>query len=452
MEIRTFCDPAVSQYSYLVADLGKAVVIDPGRDVAETMAVAAEMRVTIEKILVTHLHADFAGGHLLMSKLTGAPIGTDEKTDAAWQSERMVEGHRFSIGNAEFRVVRTPGHTPDHISFELTDRASSIAPFAVFTGDTLFAGDVGRPDLFGADRQEELCRSLFASLARYRELPDHTLVYPCHGAGSLCGKRLSPRNPTTVGFEKHANEMFQIENYDDFRRELLTDMPAPPAYYFATSAKNRSGDGLLATPPTPRPFTPGQVRKYDGVVVDLRDQAAFAACHVPGSLNLAADIHLSITAGFTLSTDARICLVGAPDEVARAASVLWRMGYDHVEGFLLGEIGFWRESGLPTAGFPLLDPAAAQSVVASEGAVIVDVRTGGERNDVRLAGSLGMPLSRLTKDMDVLPRDRLLLLQCGHGCRGSLGASMLLRAGFPRVANLSGGIFAWRAAGLPVEV
>jgi hydroxyacylglutathione hydrolase len=321
----------------------------------------------------------------------------------------------------------------------------------VFTGDTLFAGDVGRPDLFGADRQEELCQSLFESLARYRELPDHTLVYPCHGAGSLCGKRLSPRNPTTVGFEKHANEMFQIANYDDFRRELLTDMPPPPAYYFATSAKNRSGDGLESAPGGLPALTPAQVRKFEGTVVDLRDQAAFAACHIPGSLNLAMDQHLSTTAGSTLPADARLCLLGAPDDVAGAAGALWRMGYDGVAGFLLGGIGYWRECGLPVESFPLLDPASAQTIVASEGAVIVDVRTGGERNEARLAGSLGMPLSRLARDMEVLPRDRLLLVQCGHGCRGSLGASILRRAGFTRVANLAGGIVAWRAAGLPVE-
>jgi hydroxyacylglutathione hydrolase len=143
--------------------------------------------------------------------------------------------------------------------------------------------------------------------------------------------------------------------------------------------------------------------------------------------------------------------VGAPEDVKAAAAVLWRMGYDGVNGFLLGGIGNWRESGLPTASYPLLSPAAAQAILAAEDAVIVDVRTGGERNDARLAGSLGMPLSRLAKDMEVLPHDRLLLVQCGHGCRGSLGTSMLLRAGFPRVANLAGGLVAWRAAGLPVE-
>ncbi len=451
MEIRTFHDPALSQYSYLVADSGRALIIDPRRDIEEYLAAAAEMRVTIEHILLTHIHADFASGHARLAAATGAPVGIGEKADVTWPAERLEEGARLTTRNAEIRVIRTPGHTPEHVCYELTDRASSVVPLAVFTGDTLFAGDVGRPDLFGAEHQDELTAALFSSLARFRDLPDHTLVYPAHGMGSLCGKRLFPRHPTTIGYEKHANELFQATSSEDFRRELLADLSAPPPYYFTTAARNRSGAGLDLPPPRPLPLSPAAVRDWNGIVVDLRDQAAFAAGHVPGSLNLAADAHLATTAGFGLPPDARICLVGAPDEVARGAATLYRMGHDGVAGFLLGGLPAWRESGLPTAAFPLLTPSAAAELTTREDVLFVDVRSPGERVDVRIGGTFALPVSRLGRDTGMLPRDRTILLHCGHGCRASLAASLLLRAGFTSVANLAGGIVAWRAAGLPVE-
>jgi hydroxyacylglutathione hydrolase len=451
MELKTFYAPGVSHFSYMILAAGQAVVIDPQRDIEAYLQTSAEWQAPITRILVTHNHADFAGGQRRLHQATGATIVMGERAAVNHPFEAVKEGDRILVGPVELEVVETPGHTPEHVSYLLVDHDVSDAPLAMFSGDSLFSGDVGRPDLFGPDAQQALTRQLFETLAKYRGLPDGVLVYPAHGAGSLCGKRVGQRNPSSIGYEKRVNSLLKLEDYDGFRTELFSAMPTPPRYYFATAKKNATGEGMDRLFSAPQPLTPRQVESWEGVLLDLRDQAGFAAGHIPGSLNAAMDIHFSLLVGFTVDPGARIALVGSPDEVRSASLTLYRMGYDHTEGFLAGGIDAWRKQALPTGSFDYLGAESAHALVKSQKAVLLDVRTESERAEERIPGARHIPLARLDKRLDELPHDRRIIVQCGHGCRGSLTVSILRNRGFTQVANLAGGILAWKAAELPVE-
>lgn len=451
MELKTFYAPGVSHFSYMIQSAGKAVVIDPQRDIESYLQTAGEWQVPITHILVTHTHADFAGGQVRLSQETGAPIIMGHKARVEFSVQAVKEGDSIEIGAVELKVLETPGHTPEHISFLLTDGDASDTPLGVFTGDSLFSGDVGRPDLFGADMQQTLTEQLFATMEKYRALPDGMLVYPAHGAGSLCGKRVGQRNPSSIGYEKKANPMLKLVGFEAFRNELQSAMPTPPAYYFATAKKNATGNGLDEPFRARRALGGADLAEWDGTVLDLRDQAGFAASHIPGSLNTVTDEHFSLLIGFAIDPQAKIALVGTHDSVATAAKTLYRMGYDRVEGYLAGEIDAWRKEARATVAFDYLFPQEAQKRVQSGQAVLIDIRTESEQAGERIPGAQSVPLAKLEEQLDELPKDRQLIMQCGHGCRGSLAASMLLRRGFANVANLAGGLLAWKAAGMATE-
>lgn len=451
MELKTFYAEGISHFSYMILADEQSVVIDPQRDIEDYLRTAAEWQAPITHILVTHNHADFAAGQLRLHQATGAPILMGESADVAHEFQGVREGDRVAIGSVELRIMETPGHTPEHVSYVLTDRDASEAPLAVFSGDSLFSGDVGRPDLFGPDTQKELTRKLFETMGKYRSLPDGTLVYPAHGAGSLCGKRVGQRNPTSIGYEKQANPMLKAADFDAFKAELLSAIATPPAYYFATAKKNASGSGLDRPYTPPGPLTTTELEDLEGMVLDLRDQAGFAAGHIPGSLNTVTDVHFSLLIGFAIDPAAKLALVGSPGEVAKASRTLYRMGYDHVEGFLAGEIDAWRKQARLTASFSYLGPKESAEWVKSQQALLLDVRTESEWAEERIPGAKHVPLAQLRDRLEELPGDRTIIVQCGHGCRGSLTASILRTEGFTDVANLAGGILGWKAAGLAVE-
>lgn len=452
MELKTFYAPGVSHFSYMILADGQAVVIDPQRDIEAYLRTAADWQAPIGNILVTHNHADFAGGQLRLRQATGAPIVMSRTADVDLPFEGVAEDDRIELGAVQLRVMETPGHTPEHLAYILTDRDAADAPLAVFSGDSLFSGDVGRPDLFGAELQTILTRQLFETMEKYRALPHGTLVYPAHGAGSLCGKRVGQRNPSSIGFEMQANTMLRLEDFAAFKSELTSAMPTPPAYYFATAKKNATGHELERAYQAPRPMTAAELHEsWDGTILDLRDQAGFAASHIPGSLNTVTDEHFSLLVGFAIHPEERLALVGTRAEVETAALTLYRMGYDRVEGFLAGGIDAWRKAALPTDSFEYLESQQAHALIASESAILLDVRTESEAAGERIPGALRFPLVHLAERLDELPKDRKLVLQCGHGCRGSLAASMLKSRGFANVVNLAGGLIAWTAAGLPTE-
>lgn len=451
MELKTFYAPGVSHFSYMLLSDGQAVVIDPQRDIETYLETAAEWQAPITHILVTHTHADFTGGQLRLSEMTSAPIIMGHKAKVNYPVQGMKEGNTIDIGDVELKVLETPGHTPEHVSYILTDKDASDAPLAVFTGDSLFSGDVGRPDLFGPELQQELTRQLFETMNKYRVMGEGTLIYPAHGAGSLCGKRVGQRNPSSIGYEKQANIMLQLEEFDAFKAELQSAMPTPPAYYYVTAKKNASGEGLEQPFAAPGSLNAEQLANWEGTILDLRDQAGFAASHIPGSLNTVTDVHFSLLIGFAIDPHSPIALVGTPDSVSMAAKTLYRMGYDHVQGYLTGEIDTWRKEARQTDRFDYLTAQETEARVKSGRAMIVDIRTESEQAGEQIPGAMSIPLAQLKNRLGELPKDQQTIFQCGHGCRGSLAASMLKKEGIEQIANLAGGLLAWKAAGLPTE-
>jgi len=451
MELKTFYSPGISHFSYMILSDGKAVVIDPQRDVEEYLSTAAEWQVPISHIFLTHTHADFSGGQIRLSQLCSAPIIMGDKAQVDYPIQTAKDGDVISLGGVDLQVMETPGHTPDHISLLLTDHDASSEPLAVFSGDSLFSGDVGRPDLFGPDLQKELTQKLFETMEKYRAMPDGVLVYPAHGAGSLCGKRVGQRNPSTIGYEKQANLMLQLERFDMFEAELQSAMPTPPAYYFITAKKNATGEGLELPFQQPQSLSTKDVANWNGTILDLRDQAGFAASHIPGSLNTVTDEHFSLLIGFAIDPHSDIALVGSPSSVSTAAMRLYRMGYDHVKGYLAGGIDAWRKEARQTASFTYLTPQEAEQNMKSGQALLVDIRTESEQAGERIAQAKSMPLAKLKDQQEELPKDKQIIFLCGHGCRGSLASSMLKSAGFSNVANLAGGMVGWKAAGLSTE-
>jgi len=451
MELKTFYSPGISHFSYMILSDGKAVVIDPQRDIEGYLSTATEWQVPISHIFLTHTHADFSGGQIRLSQLSSAPIIMGDKAQVDYPIQTAKDGDVINLGGVELQVLETPGHTPDHISLLFTDHDASSEPLAVFSGDSLFSGDVGRPDLFGPDLQKELTQKLFETMEKYRVMPDGLLVYPAHGAGSLCGKRVGQRNPSTIGYEKQANLMLQLERFDMFEAELQSAMPTPPAYYFVTAKKNATGEGLDLPFQQPQSLSTKDVANWDGTILDLRDQAGFAACHIPGSLNTVTDEHFSLLIGFAIDPHLDIALVGSPSSVSTAAMRLYRMGYDHVKGYLAGGIDAWRKEARQTASFTYLTPQEAEQNMKSGQALLVDIRTESEQAGERIAQAKSIPLAKLNDQQEELPKDKQIIFLCGHGCRGSLASAMLKNAGFSNVANLAGGMVGWKAAGLSTE-
>ncbi len=449
MEIKVFYAEGISHFSYAILAKSGMAVIDPKRDVEEYIELSERSGLPIKWILLTHCHADFISGHIRLSELTGAKVFAGRGMNAGYEVEELGEGERLDLGDLFIEVWETPGHTPEHVSFALYEKEyQGKTPFAVFTGDSLFAGSVGRPDLFGEDMREPLTEKLFGTVERFKALPDYVLIYPAHGAGSFCGKQLSQRCPTSVGYEKLFNPAMAFSDYEGFRNFILKDMPNPPSYYFEVSKRNRTGEGLdrLLTPL--RPMTLKEFSSFEGLKVDLRDQACFAQAFIPGSLNVACDVHLAANFGFAIPIDGQIAFVG--DGVREAQLVLYRMGYDGLKGYLLGGFEAWRNASLPVESFPLLSPKEVHQLVEKKEAVVLDVRTEGEFADEHILGALNVPLGRLKESVNDIPRDKLVVCQCGHGCRGSLAASILKTYGF-NVANMAGGLIAWKSRGLPVE-
>jgi glyoxylase-like metal-dependent hydrolase (beta-lactamase superfamily II)/rhodanese-related sulfurtransferase len=447
LELEVFYVPGISHFSYMVLTARGALVIDPKRDIETYLSKAALWKTSITHVLLTHNHADFVGGHLLLAETTKAKLIMGRGAGVSYPVEEVSEGDRIEMGNVEIKVMESPGHTPEHVSYLLVDRLSSHDPMAVFTGDSLLSGDVGRPDLFGPEKQEELTQKLFNTLEKYRSLSEGLMVYPAHGAGSLCGKRIGQRNPTTIGFEKKANPLLHITNHEDFKKELLRNMPTPPPYYFTVSKRNKTGEGLDI------PFHPSKALKIselEGEILDLRDQAAFAVHHIPDSLNTVADTHFPTLTGYCVSPESPVSLVGDDQAVAYAHSTMYRMGYDNIVGHLPGGIDIWRERGRPCDSFAYLRSVEVQELLESNQAQMLDVRNENEWEEGYVPRALHIPLAHLTKGLKTLNKESFIIAACGHGCRGSLAASILEREGFPRVGNMAGGLLAWKACGLPV--
>jgi glyoxylase-like metal-dependent hydrolase (beta-lactamase superfamily II) len=447
--------------SYLVGDetTGAAAVVDPRRDVDEYLAFARDHGLTIGHVVLTHFHADFLAGHLELRDRAGAAIYLGRAARAEFAFTPLGDGDAIDLGRVRLEALETPGHTPEAISLLVFDLDRDAArPHAVLTGDTLFVGDVGRPDLLAAPgwAAADLGGMLYESLQRkLLPLADDTLVYPAHGAGSLCGKALGSETFSTMGVQRRDNYALQPMDREAFVALVTADQPAAPAYFGYDAALNSRERETLETALARglRPLDLDALLAAQGAgaqVLDTRDAAAFAAAHLRGCLNVGLGGQYATWAGTVLATERPIVLVTEPGAERESALRLGRIGFDSITGYLAG--GLAALDGRPdlVESTARLSPSVLDARLrAAAPPLVVDVRTAGERAGGAIAGSLPLPLGELAARLGELPRDRALVLTCAGGYRSSLASSLLRREGLADVAELAGGVAAWSAAGLP---
>ena len=461
MILHQFYLNCLAHASYLIGDEGSgiAAVVDPQRDVDQYLAFAEEHQLHIAHVFLTHFHADFLAGHLELRDRSGATIYLGAAAKAEYAFTPLKEGDRVEFGRVRLQALETPGHTPESISILVFDLDRSAAePHAVLTGDTLFVGDVGRPDLRAALgwSATDLGSLLYDSLrTKLLTLPDASLVYPAHGAGSLCGKAISKETVSTIGEQRRSNYALQPMTKSQFLDIVTADQPdAPPYFTFDAVLNSRERPTLEQALADLTPLSLERVlaiQKEGGQILDTRESTDFAAAHLAGSINIGLGGQYATWAGTVLSRERPIVIIADPGHENEAALRLGRIGFDHVAGYLKdGLRSLESRPDLMATTERLSAPVAAERL--AEGApVVVDVRTPSERDEKRVAGSVGIPLNHLAERLSELPTDRPLLIYCAGGYRSSIAASILQQSGFDRVSELAGGIAAWETAKLPIE-
>ena len=453
MLLKHIFTPKIAHSSYLLVGKKSCAVVDPRRDIDVYLAQARELGVRITHILETHLHADFVSGHLDLAQATGAPIFAPRAANCGFAHEAIGEGDVIEIEDMRLDVLETPGHTPEHVCYVVTDTGRGDSPVGVFSGDALFVGDVGRPDLFPG-RASELAGKLYHSLHNVLlNLPDHCEVYPAHGAGSLCGRSVGAKWRSTIGYERRHNTALQIRDQEAFVRSLTNDMPPAPDHFRRCSEINRQGPRLLADLDASAELSPAEFRarrERDGtVVVDVRGYPAFAGMHVPGSIHLDLAGNFPTFAGWVLAPQADILWVADRHEAADEAT-LWarRVGLDGRVAHMAGGIAAWATSGFEVEHLHLVSAEDLHDrVTGQEGIVLVDVRTPLEFIDSHIQGAVNIPAPDLrTRHTELNPEKRIFFI-CSSGNRSGLAASLLRQHGFREVHNVAGGMTGYSAAG-----
>ena len=462
MILKQFYLNCLAHASYIVADEGArlAAVVDPQRDIEQYLAFAREHDLRITHVFLTHLHADFLAGHLELRDRTGATICLGAEAKAEYPFDAMKDGDAVDLGRVRLTVLETPGHTPESISLLVFDRdRSETHPHAVLSGDTLFVGDVGRPDLRGALgwSAATLGSRLYDSLQnKLLPLPDDSLVYPAHGAGSLCGKALVKETFTTIGEQRRANYALQPMTREAFIDLVTADQPDAPAYFnydaVLNAREHATLDESLAAGLKPMRLDQVLERQSAGAhVLDTRDPAEFAAAHLAGSQNIGLGGQFATWAGSILDPQRPIVLIAEPGREQESAIRLGRIGFDRVVGYLQDLHSLESRPEL-TVSVERLSPAlAAERLRSSTPPQVVDVRSRHEHEAKHIEGSLHIPLNHLAERARELPADRPLLVHCAGGYRSSIAASLLQQLGYGDVSEIAGGIAAWEAAGLPLS-
>ena len=470
MFFKRFYDSGLAQASYLIGcdATREAVVVDPSRDVAQYLSAAATERLFITKIVETHIHADFVSGSRELASRCGAELLLSAEGGRDWQyafaasdhATLLHDGDSFTAGRVRFDVLHTPGHTPEHLAFLVTDLAASDRPVGLISGDCLFVGDVGRPDLLEraakvADTMEESAHALFTSLKRLRELPDFVQLWPGHGAGSACGKALGALPQSTIGYERIANWGFAATDENAFVTEVLAGQPEPPAYFAEMKRTNRDGPSPLGE--WPQPALLDARRLADAlaggeIVVDTRPAESYAAGHAAGTLNIPLGKSFVTWAGSLLPYDHDVYLIAAAQEDAtRAAHDMAKIGLDRLGGwFAVQALAEWSETGGPLERVAQVTSAAIADRVADGAVTVVDVRNASEWAHGHLPGALHIPLGALAQRMAEIPAGRAVVVQCQGGTRSAMAASVLLSHGVRDVINLRGGYGEWLREALPI--
>ena len=448
--------------SYLIGDeaTGSAVIVDPQRDVDQYIDECRSRDLQIKNVILTHCHADFVAGHLELRDRAGARICMGARAKAEFKFTALRDGDSIEMGEIRLQALETPGHTMESICILVFDRRRSAdTPYAVLTGDTLFIGDVGRPDLMASvgHSAAELASRLYDSLRdKLLPLPDDTLVYPAHGAGSLCGRNLSKETVSTIGEQRRSNYALQPMTRDKFVALVTADQPDAPAYFGYDAVMNTKErptlDQTLARALQSLSLDEVLAASAEGAqLLDTRDPADFARAHLAGSLNIGLGGQYATWAGTLLGHERPIILITEPGEEKEAAMRLGRIGFDHVAGYLQDGLAALESRRDLAEGWDRIVPSLLAEELAGENPpLVLDVRGPNEYGPKHLESALNIPLNHLLERLGELPRDRPVVVHCAGGYRSSIAASILQREGIANLRDLAGGIAAWEAANLPV--
>ena len=446
----------IAHYSYLLGSGNDAVVVDPRRDCQVYADFAQQKGMKIKYIFETHRNEDFVIGSVELKSITGAEIyhgpGLNWKYGVTLKDEQA-----FRVGNLELTAIHTPGHTDESMCYVIADLATGKGPTMVFTGDTLFVGDVGRTDLYGEKEVPRLAPNLYDSIFRkLLPLGDGVMIYPAHGGGSVCGMHIASRDESTIGIEKAENPMLQMKSKDEFVKYKVAEKPEKPYYFSQMGKYNLEGPPLLGCMPLPAPLTANEFREEidkGAIIVDTSEPAAFGGIHIKGAYSIWLE-GLPVFAGWVLPYDRPIILVlEGQDHPENAVRYLTRAGYDWIPGYLKSGIESWYNAGFQMESMSLLSVHQLKGMMdRHEPLTILDTRGEEECESGYIEGALHMYVGHLEQRLSEIPRDRPVAVYCKTGHRAGLSASILLRAGFPKVYNVPGSITAWVAAGFPLTM
>jgi hydroxyacylglutathione hydrolase len=464
--VRRFYDARLAQASYLVGalDTGEALVVDAHRDLGQYVRAAAEEGVRITHVTETHIHADYLSGSRELAHATGATLLLSDEGAPDWRyafaaaagATLLKEGDSFSVGSVRIDVRHTPGHTPEHLTFLVTDTTTAAEPLAALTGDFIFVGDVGRPDLLERAARVEgtmdaAARMLFRSVQRFKTLSDFLQIWPGHGAGSACGKALGAVPQSTLGYERRYNWAFQVDDEQAFVDRVLAGQPDPPRYFAEMKRLNKMGPPFRADVPPPRHMSPVDLARLataGALVVDVRSGSEFAAAHVPGTINIPLNKAFTTWAGWLVPYTDDVHLIVSDDAMLESAvRELSMIGLDRV-------VGYFRWSDVQaqaTEAIAQIDAAAVARERSAGRVHVLDVRSAAEWREGHIAGAQHIPLGELRDRTAEVPADARVVVHCLGGTRSAIAASILQAAGHRDVLNFGGGYNAWRASGLAAE-
>lgn len=450
MLIKHYNVEKIAHSSYIIAGENTCAVVDPRRDSDLYISEANKLNVKITHILETHLHADFISGHMDLANKTDAKIYISKTANADFEHVALKENDIINVDDMKIKVIETPGHTPEHISYIVSDLSRGDEPVALFCGDTLLVGDVGRPDLF-PNIKEELAEKLYYSLFdKIIKLPDFCEIYPAHSAGSLCGKALGAKYSSTIGYEKKYNPMLQIKDKNKFIHLLTNEMPGVPDYFGISSETNRKGPTMLKDLPKIKRMNAEnfyeESKKEDTIVVDVRNYDAFGGMHIPGAYNIDFMGNLPVFAGWILPYEKRILVVASNFKEAEK-TVIWlrRVGIDNVVAYLQGGMSEWVTNGLPIDKVTQITPKQLIELQKEDAVNIIDTREKQAYLDWHIQGSINIPTPELRHRYKEIDKQKPAALICNSGKRSSLGVSILKMKGYDKIYNVAGGTIGYEA-------
>lgn len=463
MYFKHIYETGLAQASYLIGcqATGEAIVIDPRRDIDEYLEIAEKENLKITKITETHIHADFLSGSRELAAATGAEIFLSDEGDDNWKykfpHKKLNGGDTFYVGNLKFEVIHTPGHTPEHISFLLTDTTSGEHPIMIFTGDFVFVGDVGRPDLLekaagvkGTMKKGAL--DMFNSIKKFKALPDHIQVWPGHGAGSACGKSLGAVPSSTIGYEKLTNWALSIEDEESFVDTLLDGQPEPPKYFAMMKKMNKIGPEILGGIPHPAKLTLSKFQELldnKTTLIDSRDKLAFAGGHIEGSINIQDNSSFSTWSGWMLDYEKPFMLVAPEHRIQDLTKALIRIGLDNIAGYI-PDLEVWANTGNELEILNQMTVCDLHEQLNDESIQVVDVRGLSEYEASHIKSADNIHVGYISENLDRISRDKKIVVHCMSGDRSSIAASLLKANGYENIINLTGGFLQWLYEGFDI--